>query len=909
MCHLQPLRRVLQLCVFILWIPALLYSAVISGTVKDPSGALVPNAVIQISGGQLGQPIVVAADAQGNFTTPDLPPGNYTLQANAPGFEVFSRKLDLADAPLTIDLQLAVSATRQEVTVTGKALQFANTDPVYRQLRNIGSGLTVTVENFQLANDVGHFLLKQGTLTFLAPVAGQVTGAIFLGQGHFSLKPATTIDQRELTRRIKAEIVEEDFTDVVFRFSGRANRSLLAGAKGETATPPQALTVFRNWQERVRQRHEIPLSFSDNLLSGDQMDNIDAELLACLYNPARPLIFEAFIHGARHKDLRFLFKARGGVLAGIDSPEEVALVNNDPGGMDDGIWYLSHVFPEFKAGTASSLEDTRFVSARKYTIETAISNNDHLTSVARVEIAPVLAGERVIRFQLLPNLRVTHVAEASGQDLFFIQENRHADGSLYVILPQPIEAASTAVITIEYSGDKVLFDAGNGSFYVRAREAWYPALNSFSEHALYDLTFRVPKRYKLISIGSLQQEGIEDKYYVTHWVTPKPVAIAGFNYGEYQHISIPDPIDKFQIDGYYLPELPSRLMAYRDTALSGMAPKSMTQYALEQTRAQLQLCTIFFGPSPFDRIYITEQPDFNFGQSWPNLVYLPISAYLDDTQRWLLFGHINNSFTAFVQEVTPHEVAHQWWGHAVTWASYHDQWLSEGFAEFSAGLFIQQATGNNWQKDYIQFWERLRKHVVEKNQWGIAPADAGPIWLGERLMAPRTASAYQSVIYGKGAYILAMIRSLFYTNKDHDKEFIAIMHEFVDTYRDRPASTESFKAVVDKHVTNALDFEHNGRLDWFFNEWVYGTEIPHYDFAYQLAPGEQGKTKVHMVISQSGVSETFAMSVPVFADFGKGFIRLGQLPVVGNSSKTYDIEIPGAPKKLALNAYKEILER
>lgn len=50
---------------------------------------------------------------------------------------------------------------------------------------------------------------------------------------------------------------------------------------------------------------------------------------------------------------------------------------------------------------------------------------------------------------------------------------------------------------------------------------------------------------------------------------------------------------------------------------------------------------------------ITEQPDFAFGQSWPNLVYLPISAYTDSTQRWMLFGHINTKFTGFVQEVTP----------------------------------------------------------------------------------------------------------------------------------------------------------------------------------------------------------------------------------------------------------------
>ena len=129
----------------------------------------------------------------------------------------------------------------------------------------------------------------------------------------------------------------------------------------------------------------------------------------------------------------------------------------------------------------------------------------------------------------------------------------------------------------------------------------------------------------------------------------------------------------------------------------------------------------------------------------------------------MLFGNINSKFTGFVQEVTPHEVAHQWWGHAVGWASYHDQWLSEGFAEFSAGLFLQQAVGPDWRKDYIEFWDRLRKRILEKNNFGVAPNDAGPLWMGLRLISPRTESAYQNVTYPKGAYVLQMLRSMMYS--------------------------------------------------------------------------------------------------------------------------------------------------
>src|SRR5205807_570781 len=195
------------------------------------------------------------------------------------------------------------------------------------------------------------------------------------------------------------------------------------------------------------------------------------------------------------------------------------------------------------------------------------------------------------------------------------------------------------------------------------------------------------------------------------------------------------------------------------------------------------------------------QPNFSFGQSWPSLVYLPISAYIDSTQRWMLFGRIDDQFTGFVREVTPREVAHQWFGHAVGWASYHDQWLSEGFAEFAAALFLQQAVGPKWQKDYVDFWERQRKRILEKNNFGISPNDTGPLWLGLRLISPRTERAYQNVTYPKGAFVLSMLRSLMRADPsttsadegkgaDPDQAFIDMMHDFMRSSVDMPASTE-----------------------------------------------------------------------------------------------------------------------
>ena len=623
--------------------------------------------------------------------------------------------------------------------------------------------------------------------------------------------------------------------------------------------------------------------------------------------PRIPNFFNAYLRGKKHHDLRFFVRNRVGALPQLDSPEEVALINYDPEGMDDGVWYLAHLNSEYSNRTASSREDRRLFATRRYKIETVIAKSKHLYSSATITFQPLVAGERVLKFGLLPNLRVTKVTDQQGQNLFFIQESRKEDGSFYTILPYAPPVGQDQSINVEYAGDKVLEEAGQGSFYISARTSWYPNLNGFGERALYDLTFRVPKRYKVISVGRLQGESIEDDLAVSHWITPKPVAVAGFNYGEYTKVELPDEITGYKISGYFLRELPDNLRRY--SALQTLAPHTMTKYALEQTRAQLQLCSFYFGKSPYDEIYITEQPNFNFGQSWPNLVYLPISAYTDSTQRWMLFGQINNKFTGFVQEVTPHEVAHQWWGHAVGWGSYHDQWLSEGFAEFSAGLFLQQAVGKDWRRDYIEFWERLRQRILEKNNFGVAPNDAGPLWMGLRLISPRTENAYQNVTYPKGAYVLQMLRSIMYSPEDHDKPFIAMMHDFVESHRERAATTESFKAIAEKHMSKMMDLEGNGHLDWFFDEWVYGMEVPRYHFEYQLSPEVGGKVKLHMTIAQSDVDEHFAMLVPVFADFGSGMVRIGQVGIAGNSTRTVDTLLPSQPKKVALNAYKDVLER
>ena len=97
-----------------------------------------------------------------------------------------------------------------------------------------------------------HFSLAKGTLTFLSPVQGVVTGAVFVGDGHFNLKPATVLDMHELKRRTGGDEFNETSPAVVLRFSSQVQARLLPGLKDRNETPSDAAaSTFTHWKEKA----------------------------------------------------------------------------------------------------------------------------------------------------------------------------------------------------------------------------------------------------------------------------------------------------------------------------------------------------------------------------------------------------------------------------------------------------------------------------------------------------------------------------------------------------------------------------------------------------------------------------------------------------------------------------------
>jgi aminopeptidase N len=261
--------------------------------------------------------------------------------------------------------------------------------------------------------------------------------------------------------------------------------------------------------------------------------------------------------------------------------------------------------------------------------------------------------------------------------------------------------------------------------------------------------------------------------------------------------------------------------------------------------------------------------------------------------------------------VTAHEVAHQWWGHAVGFNSYRDQWMSEGFAEESASIFLQLVYAKEPQK-FQKFWNDQRDLLTEKSREGYRAIDVAPLTLGYRANNSKTGvDITRRLIYPKGGYVLHMIRMMMWDNRTGDANFKALMHDFVQTYMNRPASTEDFKAMVEKHMTQGMDLDGNHRMDWFFDPWVYGTTYPDYSFTYSFDKGADGGLVMKFKLTQSNVDDRFIMPVPIYLELGNGRVtRLGNLPIQGNRTVEQSVPLGGLkdpPKRAMINYYNDVL--
>lgn len=772
--------------------------------------------------------------------------------------------------------------------------------PEYQAMRAARpDGRTVTVQNLILTRDAYRLTFQSGTFHFLAPLGERTFGAVFLGSGSYELEPATPAERRHLalvTGEKDLQVLTDSFDTLILLFADHTAEEILKQASLSRGSPdPRASAAYEEHLRRQKTKFQLNLHLRvlEDFLNGATEDNG---------------VFLAALAGKKFAAALIAVDPLGiGNLApqfGSFGGEETAFLSSDE--MNGGFWYLSATKASAISGRGKPLQ--LLADAVHYTVETRITSRLEIEGTTTIALKPRRPGIRVLPIHILPKLRLKE-ASLGGVPAGIVQEevelgrfarlfhDEVADADAALVFSKALPFGETVEVRMRYEGRDVLRSFTIDTYSVGARESWYPNIGAFTGMATYELTYRFPRHNDLVSVGQLVREEDQGGEHVSIWKSEAPMRIAGFNYGRFKKLSRRDDPSGIQIDVYFNPD---RAKMADDTLVDAMNTA--------------RTATAFFGRAPYSPVSVTQQSQWNFGQSWPSLIYLPTTALTTSTERMEMFsdalGPHMFQLNEFAKMVGWHEFAHQWWGHLVGWQSYRDQWLSEGFAEFTAALVLQVT--ESFRK-YADYWERRRDDILEKRA-GVANCEAGAISQGFRLATRRSPRAAQAMIYAKGGYVLHMLRMMMRdpAEQNPDRLFIAMMHDFVSEYAGKNPSTADFQKIVERHMTPRMDLAGTGTMDYFFSEWVHGTEIPRFRAALTARPTSSGKYRINGTVSQEGVSQDFRVMLPLYLDFGGDQLaKIGGVRLVGSTTQAIDFELPlpREPKRVLVNAVGDVLAR
>ena len=571
--------------------------------------------------------------------------------------------------------------------------------------------------------------------------------------------------------------------------------------------------------------------------------------------------------------------------------------------------------------------------ALHYSIETSISPNNSLDATASVRLRAETGTERVLVFQLARALTIDSVTGEHGESLPFFQnegmnlQERSARGNDYldVVLPQTPSGRQEFTLHFHYRGN-VIQDAGNGVLFVGARESWYPHLGDSAEFSAYDFLLRWPHKLRLIATGSKLEEHEDGEFRVGHWKTEKPMSVAGFNLGEYASASVASGARSIDVYANRQLEedlrkrltlhdadtlsLPSGRFGSASTAHSVVppAPSPSPADALKQLGKEIDSSIRFYetfsGPFPFHNLSVSQIPG-TFGQGWPGLLYVSTYSFLPSEAQQRA-GLSTVSQEHFSELVPYHEVAHQWWGNVVAWSSYRDQWIDEAIANYLAVLFAD--TKKNPDHTLHVWLARYRQQLVEKLPGATETAgDIGALALGSRLNSSKSPTAYEQIIYSKGSWIIHMLREMLRQPgaRNPDARFTALLQTLVTKYAYRALSTDDLQHEVEAVMTPGMNLEGGRSMDWFFEEWVRGTGIPHYRLEFTAHHTEKGY-QIRGNLFQTGVPLSFVASVPLYAG-GAGHGAFLVTVVAAGPETSFQFVAPSLPRKIVVDPQLTLL--
>jgi len=268
-----------------------------------------------------------------------------------------------------------------------------------------------------------------------------------------------------------------------------------------------------------------------------------------------------------------------------------------------------------------------------------------------------------------------------------------------------------------------------------------------------------------------------------------------------------------------------------------------------------------------------------------------------------------------INSVIAHETAHQWWGDLVGWDSYRDQWLSEALADYSSLMLLES-------QDPARFHavlEEYRLNLLQKNKDGEPLMTAGPVTFGSRLSSSHFPYGYEVISYERGVWLLHMLHNMLLdaepgTGKSgrgalSSDPFLRTLHQVRNRYEGRMINTRELLQAFEEDLPRPLWYEGKKSLTWFFDSWLSGTAMPHFELNDLKFEGKSGATvTVSGKIKQKDAPDNLVTLLPIYAVVGGRNVLLGQV-FVDEEESHFRLTAPAGTRKVVLDPNHTLLTR
>ncbi|MGQ0734931.1 MAG: M1 family aminopeptidase [Acidobacteriota bacterium] len=710
---------------------------------------------------------------------------------------------------------------------------------------------------------------------FVAPTDQGVTALVLLGNGTMAFAPGPAEERGQVRIFGGSETIDTAFSAAYVRLSPFEFDYQVKGQLTRSGTP------------NARDLRRAQGVFEDELAKSFSLDLRDLSRDTWSLLP-QPGDFLAEVRTRRHGTLTF---ARATAEA-----EDVTLFHRQ---RQRNIAVYASPSKLSSRGRFYNEDDLVDYDVLHYDIDASFSpDRDWLDGRTRLTLRIKSFALAALTLRLAEDLTVRSITSAELGRLMFLRVRNQ--NNIVVNLPNPLPRDTELTLTVQYAGrlsaqatdqETVGAQAGRGepqprldelpmvpaerNWLLSNRTNWYPQ-NTVSDYASAVLRLTVPAEFAVVATGvadpaSPFASGTDAMYgfTVTQPVRYLSAIISRFTRvdGVTVALDIPAPEEIASTDGQdSFPAIGSRntigLVVQANRRQQGRG-RDMVDVAAEI----LRLYSSLIGDVPYDSMTLAMVEHDRPGGHSPGYF-----AVLNNPPPITTFVFRNDPamFTNFPEFYVAHELAHQWWGQAVGWKNYHEQWLSEGFAQYFAALYGQQRRGEGTFRDILKQFRR----------WAMEQSDQGAVHLGYRLGHIKGESrVFRALVYNKGASVLHMLRRLV-----GDDAFFDGLRRY---YRDN-----RYKKAGTADLRRAMEAAAGRGLDRFFERWIYESGLPRVQYSTTVSNND-------LVVNFSQLGEVY--DVPVTVTLTYADRTVDEVVVVNDARVEKRIPLTGSLQGVSVN--------